>query len=127
MAKKKTVKKTAAAKPAPVAKKYKFTKVEKARTKSEIFANLAENTDMTKKDIAAVFDCLSAMIAKDIKKAGPQMFTLPGLAKITVQRKPKTKARPGVNPFTGEKITIKAKPARNVVKVRPLKGLKEMV
>ena len=52
---------------------------------------------------------------------------MPGLMKIKVVRKPATKARPGINPFTGEEIMIKAKPARNVVKVTPLKNLKEMV
>ena len=111
---------------APV-KRYKFSKAERARTKSDVFTNIADNTDIPKKKVAEVFDCLSAMIQNDLKKSGPQVFTLPGLSKITVQRKPATKARKGINPFTGEEIMIKAKPARNVVKVRPLKGLKEMV
>ncbi|MHC4995831.1 MAG: HU family DNA-binding protein, partial [Planctomycetota bacterium] len=64
---------------------------------------------------------------KNLKKSGPQTFTIPGLAKIVVQRKPATRARKGINPFTGEETVFKAKPARNVVKVRPLKGLKDMV
>jgi len=108
-------------------KRYKFNKAEKARTKSDVFTNIAENTDLSKKQVAEVFDCLAAMIQNDLKKTGPQVFTIPGLSKITVQRKPAQKARKGVNPFTGEEMMFKPKPARNVVKVRPLKALKEMV
>jgi len=107
--------------------KYKFDKVEKARTKSQIFDGIATNTDMKKKDVAAVFDCLTAMIEKDMKKAGPRSFNMPGLMKVTVKRKPATKARKGINPFTGEEMMFKAKPAKNTVKVRPLKALKDMV
>ena len=99
----------------------------KPMTKSEILSSISETTELTKKDVAGVFDALAALIKKSLGKAGAGQISLPGLMKITVQRKPATKARPGVNPFTGEKITIKAKPARNVVKVRPLKSLKDMV
>ena len=56
-----------------------------------------------------------------------QGVILPGLMKITVVRKPAPKARKGINPFTKEETMFKAKPARNVVKVRPLKALKDMV
>ena len=67
-------------------------------------------------------------IKKNIgSRSGSGIFTIPGLCKIVVQRKPATKERQGINPFTGEKTTFKAKPARNVVKVRPLKTLKDMV
>lgn len=99
----------------------------KPMTKSQVYGAIAEKTELTRKQVAAVFDEMSALIAKNLKKSGPQVFTVPGLCKIVIQRKPATKARPGVNPFTGEQITIKAKPARNVVKIRPLKALKEMV
>ncbi len=99
----------------------------KPMTKSQVYGAIAEKTDLTRKQVAAVFDELSDLIGKNLKKSGPQVFTIPGLCKIVVQRKPATKAREGVNPFTGEKIMIKAKPARNVVKIRPLKALKEMV
>ena len=67
------------------------------------------------------------MIKKDLGKRGPGTFTVPGLMKIKVVRKPATKARKGTNPFTGEEMMFKAKPARNVVKVQALKGLKDMV
>ena len=61
-----------------------------------------------------------------LRKAGPGEFTVPGLMKCKVQHKPATKARKGINPFTGEEVMFKAKPARSVVKIRPLKRLKEM-
>ncbi len=111
MAKKKAVKKTAG----------------KARTKSQVFGELAEDAEMSKKQIACLFDSLSGMIKKDLGRRGPGLFTVPGLMKIKVVRKPATKARKGTNPFTGEEMMFKAKPARNVVKVLALKGLKDMV
>jgi nucleoid DNA-binding protein len=72
-----------------------------------------------------VFDELNVIIKKSLKSAGE--FTMPGLMKVRVVKKPATKARLGKNPFTGEEITIKAKPARKAVKVSPLKGLKDMI
>lgn len=99
----------------------------KPMTKSAIYSSLAESTGLSKKEITSVFDALSDLIAKEVGKKGPGVFNVPGLMKITVQHKPATKARKGINPFTGEETTFKAKPARNVVKVRPLKGLKDMV
>ena len=95
-------------------------------TKSAIINEVVGKTDLTKKQVASVFEELGIIIERHIKKRSTGQFTLPGLLKIEVKRKPKTKARKGINPFTGEPMTIKAKPARNVVKVRPLKGLKEM-
>jgi nucleoid DNA-binding protein len=100
--------------------------VTKARTKSEVFTEIAQGAGLARKQVAAVFDGLAGLIKKDLKK-GPGIFTVPGLMKITVINKPATKARKGINPFTKEEIMIKAKPARKVVKVRPLKNLKEMV
>jgi nucleoid DNA-binding protein len=96
-------------------------------TKSEILASLAESTGLTKKEVASVFEDLATLIGKNLKKSGPGMFSIPGLSKIKVVRKPATKARMGINPFTKEEVMFKAKPARNVVKILPLKGLKDMV
>jgi nucleoid DNA-binding protein len=96
------------------------------RTKSDVFRELADGAGITKKQVAAVFEGMNEMIKKDLSR-GPGIFTVPGLMKITVIKKPATKAREGTNPFTGEKMMFKAKPARKVVKVRPLKGLKAMV
>ncbi len=99
----------------------------KPMTKSEILSSLADSTDLTKKDVAAVFDALSGLVAKNVGRRGPGVFNVPGLMKIRVVRKPATKARKGINPFTGEEAVFKAKPARNVVKVTALKALKDMV
>lgn len=99
----------------------------KPPTKTEIYANIAESTGLSKKDVGAVFDALNDEIGKALSKKGPGTFTIPGLCKIVVQNKPAVPAREGVNPFTGETTMFKAKPARNVVKVRPLKKLKDMV
>ena len=96
-------------------------------TKSAIINEVVGKTDLTKKQVASVFDELAIIIERHIKQRSAGQFTLPGLLKIEVKRKPKTKARKGINPFTGEPMTIKAKPARNVVKVRPLKKLKDMI
>lgn len=99
----------------------------KPPTKTEIYAQLAEETGVSKKDVASVFDALQNMIRKSLSKSGSKAFAIPGLCKITVQHKPATKERRGINPFTKEETVFKAKPARNVVKVRPLKNLKDMV
>jgi nucleoid DNA-binding protein len=102
------------------------TKSAKPKTKSEIFSLIAEKTDLKKKDISAVFDTLAELMAKDLKR-GPGVFSVPGLMKVKVVRKPAVPARKGINPFTGEEAMFKAKPARNVVKVTALKALKDMV
>jgi len=99
----------------------------KPMTKSEILTSLSESTEFSKKEIAGLFEELAALIAKNLKKNGPGVFTIPGLSKIKVVRKPATKARKGINPFTQEEMMFKAKPARNVVKILPLKALKDMV
>ncbi len=99
----------------------------KARTKSEVYTALADSTGLARKEVASVFDGMRDLIKKDISKRGPGIFTVPGLLKLHVVRKPATKKRKGINPFTGEEAIFQAKPARNVVKARPLKGLKELV
>ncbi|WP_165249159.1 HU family DNA-binding protein [Paludisphaera soli] len=112
----------AKAAPAPAAKT-----AAKAATKTEIFTAIAAKTNLSKKDVAGVFEAMSELIEKEIGKKGPGLFVIPGLLKIKVQHKPATKARPGFNPATKEQITIKAKPARKVVKVLPLKALKDLI
>lgn len=120
-AKKKTAKKKTAAKKAPAVKTIK-----EPMTKSALYATIAERTDLQKKQVAAVFEELAGIINGHVKRNGAGVFTLPGLLKIKVVRKPATKARKGINPFTGEPTIFKAKPARNVVKAQPLKALKDM-
>ena len=99
----------------------------KAPTKTEVLNAIAEATELSKKDVQAVFSSLEDQIRKSVGRRGAGMFTIPGLCKIVVQHKPATKERKGINPFTGEETVFKAKPARNVVKIRPLKNLKDMV
>ena len=99
----------------------------KPMTKSEVMANLATETNLTKKEVARILEGLSKLIEKNIGKRGPGVFNVPGLLKVMVVRKPATAARKGINPFTGQETIFKAKPARNVVKIRPLKLLKDMV
>ena len=97
----------------------------KPPTKAEIITQISDKAGLTKKDVTAVFDELSVIIKKSLKSASE--FSMPGLMKVKVVKKPATKARLGKNPFTGQEITIKAKPARKAVKVTALKGLKDMV
>jgi nucleoid DNA-binding protein len=99
----------------------------KAATKSEIYQELSQKTELSKKQVAAVFEGLGELIQRELGKKGPGVFTVPGLLKLKRVNKPATKARQGINPFTKEPMTIKAKPARSVVKALPLKSLKEMI
>jgi nucleoid DNA-binding protein len=98
----------------------------KPTTKSEMFAFIAEKTNLKRKDVVGVFDALQTLIERDLKK-GPGVVNLAGMMKIQVINKPATPARKGINPFTKEEVMFKAKPARNVIKVRPLRTLKDMV
>ena len=99
----------------------------KPMTKSEIVSGIADATGLTKKQVGSVFETMATQIKKSLGSRGPGAYTVPGLMKLVVVRKPATPARKGINPFTGQETTFKAKPARNVVKIRPLKSLKDMV
>lgn len=119
-----TKKKTAKKKAAAPAKRIKSFK--EPMTKSAMMAEIAEQTELTKKQVASVFESLTDIISGHVKKGAAGTCTVPGLMKIKTIRKPATKARKGINPFTGEETVFKAKPARTVVKVLPLKALKDM-
>lgn len=123
--KRKTAKRKTARKAAP-AKNVKA--IRDAYTKSQVYAHIAEDTGLARKDVAKVFDSLNDVIEGHIKARGAGQFKLPGLLKIKVNKKPATKARKNVpNPFRpGEFMDVAAKPARKVVKVLPLKALKDM-
>ena len=106
------------------------SKVElKPRTKSQIYDEISEATDLTRREVAAVFDAMSDLMKKDLGSRGPGAFTVPGLMKVVKVSKPRRPARKNVpNPFRpGELMDVAAKPASKAVKVRPLKALKEMV
>lgn len=96
-------------------------------SKSGTIKTITDVTCIARKDVVNVLDCLHQLIEKHVKTGGPGVFVMPGLLKITVVKKPARPARKGVNPFTGEEIMIKARPAYKAVKIKALKKLKEMV
>ncbi|MCC7330188.1 MAG: HU family DNA-binding protein [Gammaproteobacteria bacterium] len=96
-----------------------------APTKSEILNAIAKDTKLSRKQVASVFDSMNGVIRKSLRNNG--LFTMPGLLKLKVIKKPATKEREGTNPFTGQKMTFKAKPASKKVRALPLKALKGMV
>lgn len=111
----------AAAKPAA-----KSAAIKERMNKTQMVQEIVANTELARKDVVAVLDQLEDIIARHITSKGPGEFVLPGLLKINTVKKPAVKARKGINPFTGEETTFKAKPASVAVKIRPLKKLKEL-
>lgn len=110
--------------------KKKTAKKVKAMTQAQIFNELAERTELTKKDVQNVFAATRELMLDQINpkaKSKPGVFTLPGIARVKTRVKPARKARKGRNPFTGEEMTFKAKPAMNVIKILPVKALKDEV
>jgi Bacterial nucleoid DNA-binding protein len=101
--------------------------IQKSYTKAQMMAAIAKNTGLSKKQVEGVFEALASTIERHLKQRGIGQVTIPGLLKIKRTRKPARKARTGTNPFNGQPMEIKARPARNVVKLQALKGLKEMV
>lgn len=99
----------------------------KPLAKSAVFQAVAEETGLSRKQVASVFDALAGQIKNQLGKKGPGVFVLPGLLKLTLKKVPATKARKGIDPFTKQERMFKAKPARNQVKARALKSLKDMV
>ena len=102
------------------------TAAKKPATKTEILNAIAEKTELTKKQVAAVFDALSEEIASAVGKKGPGSFTIPGLCKIVLKHNEAKPKRKGRNPATGEEMWFAPKPASNSIKIRPLKALKDM-
>jgi DNA-binding protein HU-beta len=94
-------------------------------TKSQLVAKIAELQKLAKKDVKAMMEALTEVGHRELKKNG--VFVVPGFAKFIVVKKPATKARKGTNPFTGEEMMFKAKPARKVVRARPVKAAKMAV
>ena len=105
----------------------KPTTIKDRFNKTQILDHIAATTALSRKQVAAVLDGLTDVIEAHVKKNAVGEFVLPGLLKISTVRKPATKARKGINPFTKEEVMFKAKPASTAVKVRPLKKLKDMV
>lgn len=96
-------------------------------TKSQLIQAIVDQhpNELSRKDVAGVFELLTTIGHKELKKAGA--FVVPGFAKFVVVKKPATKARKGINPFTKEPTVFKAKPARKIVKARPVKAVKDAV
>jgi nucleoid DNA-binding protein len=95
-------------------------------SKSTLIQTIAEHSgNLTRKDVKGIIDLLASIGYKELKKTGA--FVLPGFAKFVVIKKPATKARKGINPFTKEPTIFKAKPARKVIKARPVKAVKDAV
>lgn len=105
----------------------KMPSVKDPLSKSGMIKTITDYTALQKRDVVSVLDCLTQVIERHVKSGGPGIFVMPGLMKISVVKKPARAARKGVNPFTGEEIMIKARPAYKAVKIKPLKKLKEMV
>ncbi len=106
----------------------RLTAIAKKQTKTQILSAIAEDTGLTRKEVGAVLDSLSTLATRHLKTRGSGEFTVPSLGlKLRRVKKPATKARKGRNPFTGEEIMIKAKPARNSIRATPLKALKDAI
>ena len=96
-------------------------------TKSQFIAAVAEKSGVSKKEAATVLQSVNDVVVHQLTKRAGGEVTIPNLLKLTVSVKPATPERPGINPFTKEPTIIKAKPARKVVKARPVKSLKDAV
>jgi nucleoid DNA-binding protein len=94
-------------------------------TKSQLIEKIAEHTELGKKDVKAVFESMMTVGHKELKRTG--VFLVPGFAKFVVIKKPATKERKGINPFTKEPTVFKARPARKIVRARPVKAAKDAV
>ena len=94
-------------------------------TKSQLIERISTESELAKKDVKGVLETLATVGYKELKKSG--VFLVPGFAKFVVIKKPATKERSGINPFTKEPTVFKAKPARKVLKARPVKAAKDAV
>ena len=99
----------------------------KRLTKAQVIAEISNSTELDKKSVARCFDSLQDVIRKQLTGRGPGEFVIPGLVKLRVVKKPATKERAGINPFTKEPMTFPAKPASKSVRARPIKAIKEAV
>jgi nucleoid DNA-binding protein len=125
---KKTAKRAAKKKVAAATAAPRLKAVADKQSKTQILTTIAEDTGLSRKDVAAVFTAMSNLIGRHVMKRGSGEFSVPDCG-IKVRRviKPRTKARMGRNPATGEEIKIPAKPAKTVVKVTALKALKDKI
>lgn len=104
----------------------KLTAIRTPYTKAKLVAAIAEETGLSRRDVIAVFEALARLMHRHLKKRGAGEFTLPGLAKFKVSVRKATRERKMKNPATGEEMTVGAKPARRMVRIRALKAVKDM-
>jgi len=100
---------------------------DKRMNKSEFVAALAKKSGLTKKQAASALDTINAIVAQQLGKQGPGEVLIPGLLKLSAVNQPATRQHEGVNPFTKQPMIYKAKPAHKVIRVRPLKALKDAI
>jgi len=122
---KKSVKGPAKKQSAKAGVKAKLIIPKAAMKKAEFFRVLAEQSGISKSEARSVIESMKAIIKVHLVKQGPGVFKLPGFLKMTIVNKAATKAKKGINPFTGEEMMFKAKPARRVVKAKILKQFKD--
>ena len=108
-------------------KSVNLSHLSKACNKTQLLSLLCDMTGQPRKQIQSTLESLQQVIYAHMKKQGPGEFVMPGTLKMKLKHKPATKAKKGINPFTGEPTMFKAKPARNMVKITALKKLKEIV
>jgi nucleoid DNA-binding protein len=113
--------KTAAKKP------FKATPASKRRSRGDVVRTIAAGTEMKPRQVKDVLEALTAIMAADLSKRGAGEFNFNGLVKLRTVNKPATPARKGRNPFTGQEIMIKAKPASRKVRARALRALNAMI
>jgi DNA-binding protein HU-beta len=99
----------------------------KRMSKTQFVTAVAEKSGLTKKQATAALDAINSVVARELGKKGTGEVVLPGLLKLSVVSKPATAQHEGINPFTKEPMTYKAKAARKVVKITALKALKDAV
>jgi len=110
-----------------IGKRERYEMSGKRMSKSQFVTTLSEKSGLNKKQATSALDVINAMVAQQLGKRGPGEVLIPGLLKLNVVVKPATRQHEGVNPFTKEPMTYKAKAARKVIKVRLLKALKDAV
>jgi nucleoid DNA-binding protein len=100
---------------------------DKRMSKAQFVTTLAEKSGLNRKQAVSALDSINTIVAQQLGKRGPGEVLIPGLLKLNVVDKPATRQHEGINPFTKQPMTFKAKAASKVIKVRPLKALKDAI